>query len=281
MPRRLCSRIQCFTHRLEAEAFKLFEQSLMYINICELKEDGFTLEISDAVNPSLDDDTFAKKSHAIYNLYLVALNVCTMGLFLNQDRKYLSSSYTFLDAKKKQRTTGAIVHNIFDTDLSGQVITQNQVSDSLLLYGALAKEKNSELVSEYLKGLIHLSLNYPGTHFEKDAFANFYRTFEHLVTGRMLNKKKLKNEFKEICDALKSLGIGPESIEEFRKLYILRGSQAMHSQNKPQKIDREDTMKMKAFTDIVTYRVYKPIWEKGIEEKSNPTLHRTPISGRL
>jgi hypothetical protein len=131
----------------------------------------------------------------------------------------------------------------------------------LWLYGALANEKTDELVSEYLKGLIHLSLNYPGTHFEKDAFSNFYRTFEHLVTNRLLGKKKLKNELKEMSAVLSTLGLSSELLEEFRKLYVIRGSQAMHSQHIPELTSREDTMKMKVFTDVVIYKVYKPLWE--------------------
>lgn len=264
MPRILSSKIQCFTHKLNSGAFKVFEQDGMNLNVIAIREDNFILEISDVFDPSVDDDAFAKKSHAVFNLYLIALNVCTLGLFLGHDRKYLSPRYKFTDTEKKRVSGGIVAHEIFDTDLSGQNIDQNQIIESLLLYGALAKEKNEELISEYLKGLIHLNLNYPGTHFEKDAFANFYRTFEHLVTGRMLGKKKLKNELNEISEALKSLGLSSELIEEFRKLYVIRGSQAMHSQCAPDRISREDTMKMKVFTDMVIYRVYKPIWEAGI-----------------
>jgi hypothetical protein len=116
-----------------------------------------------------------------------------------------------------------------------------------------------------LKGLIHLSLNYPGTHFEKDAFSNFYRTFEHLVTNRLLGKKKLKNELKEMSAVLSTLGLSSELLEEFRKLYVIRGSQAMHSQHIPELTSREDTMKMKVFTDVVIYKVYKPLWEAGLK----------------
>lgn len=261
MPRILSSKIQSFTHKLDPSAFDIFDQEGMNLNVSEINEDSFTLEISDVLEPSLNDDDFAKKSHAVFNLYLVALNVCTLGLFLVHENKHLSPEYKYTDTDKNIVSGGTIVQDIFDTDLMGQTINSAQVMDSLWLYGALAKEKNEELVSEYLKGLIHLSLNYPGAHFEKDAFANFYRTFEHLVTDRLLGKKKLSNEFKEISSALSSLGLSAELIEEFRKLYIIRGSQAMHSQLAPDRISRDDTMKMKVFTDGVICRVYKPTWE--------------------
>lgn len=261
MSRILSCKIQSFTHKLEPSAFKVFGQRGMNLNVSAINDNDFILEISDELDPSFDDRKFANKSHAVFNLYLVALNVCTLGLFLSQDRKYLSPPYIFKNTKKKMASDGIIVHEIFGDDLSGQVLDQNQIIQSLLLYGALAKEENNELVSEYLKGLIHLSLNYPGTHFEKDAFSNFYRTFEHLVTDRLLGKKKLKNELEEISASLETLGLSSVLLEEFKKMYIIRGSQAMHSQRTPIPITREDTMKMKAFTDVVVYKVYEPIWE--------------------
>jgi hypothetical protein len=173
-------------------AFKIFDQDGMTFNASAISGNDFILGISDVRDPSLSDETFASNSHAVFNLYIVALNVCTLGLFLAQDRKYLSPPYRFINTEKKQASGGIVVQESFDEDLSDQVIDQNQIIESLWLYGALANEKTDELVSEYLKGLIHLSLNYPGTHFEKDAFSNFYRTFEHLVTNRLLGKKEIE-----------------------------------------------------------------------------------------
>ena len=238
----------------------------MNLNVSAISENDFIFGISDILDTSLNDEKFANKSHAVFNLYIVALNVCTFGLFLSQDSKYLSPSYRFTNTEKKQVSGGIVIHEIFGENLSGQVIDQNQIFESLWLYGALAKEKNDELVSEYLKGLIHLSLNYPGTHFEKDAFSNFYRTFEHLVTDRLLGKRKLKNELTEMSAALSTLGLSSESLEAFRKLYVIRGSQAMHSQCEPKPISREDTMKMKVFTDVVIYKAYKPLWENELNK---------------
>jgi hypothetical protein len=157
-----------------------------------------------------------------------------------------------------------VVHNIHTSNISGRVITESEVVNSLYLYGALTKESNDELVSEYLKGLVHLSLNYPGAHFEKDAFANFYRTFEHLVTARMLKQRKLKNELRQILGVLSSMGLSSELQSEFKDLYAIRGGQAMHAQLPPTRVDRETCMKMKVFTDVVFFHVYKPIWESFI-----------------
>lgn len=264
MPRILSCSIHCYTHELNAEAFTIFAQDGINIKISALEKNSFVLEISDVLAPLVNDETFANTAHAAFNLYLVALNVCTLGLFLNHGGRYLSPEYRFSDTKNNRSERGIIVHNIYGADLTGRVVLSEEIRESLCLYGALAREKNEELVSEYLKGLIHLSLNYPGAHFEKDAFSNFYRTFEHLVTSRILKQNKLQNELKQLSGALTSLGFSSEITDEFKKLYSIRGEQAMHAQRSPAKITREDTMKMKVFTDIVVRKVYKQIWEQGM-----------------
>jgi hypothetical protein len=116
----------------------------------------------------LSDDAFARKSHAVLNLFIVALNFSTLDFFISQDDKQLSPDYHFYK-DDMLLGGGVVVHDIHSADLKGRKITSSETYEALCLYGALAKEKNDELVSEYLKGLIHLSLNYPGAHFEKDA----------------------------------------------------------------------------------------------------------------
>lgn len=262
MTRILSCKIQSYTHKLVPEAFNFFKTKRSYIHIDEISEDHFSLSFDDSLDTSLSEKDFINKSHVVFNIYIVALNVCTFGLFLPQEQKHLSPEYSFTDIGTGTSGRGVVVHDVFNEDFSGQEITEGQVLDAFLLYGALAKEKNEELIAEYLKGLVHLGLNYPGTHFEKDAFANFYRTFEHLVTNKLLGKRKLQNELKEMSYGLSELGLSQDSIDEFKKMYVLRGSQAMHSQIEPKRISREDTLKMKVFSDVVIYRTYKPVWEK-------------------
>jgi hypothetical protein len=267
MPKILSCIIHCYTHELNADAFRILAQDGINIKVSAMEKDHFVLEVSDVLGSLADDQIFANTAHTCLNLYLVALNVCTLGLFLNHGGRNISPEYQFLDAKNIRNECGILVHNINATDLAGRVISSEEIKESLCLYGALAREKNGELVSEYLRGLIHLSLNYPGVHFEKDAFSNFYRTFEHLVTSRVLKQTKLKNERKDLSRALSLLGFSSVITDEFKELYSIRGEQAMHAQRAPEKITRENTMKMKVFTDVVIQKVYKPIWEAGINSK--------------
>ena len=41
----------------------------------------------------------------------------------------------------------------------------------------------------------------------------------------------------------------------------------MHAQKSPVKISREETMKMKVFSDMVVRAAYKPIWEEGMKRE--------------
>jgi hypothetical protein len=51
--------------------------------------------------------------------------------------------------------------------------------------------------------------------FRKEAFANFYRSFEYFVTNRILKTKKLKNELKQFKEVLQSLDLKPEVVQMF------------------------------------------------------------------
>jgi hypothetical protein len=256
----LSFKIKSHTHLLHEDVFNIFKQNEMCININYLKSNQLVLTISDIKEPGIDDNEFVTKAHAIINLYLVSLNVCTLGLFLPYEDHYLSSSYELHNFLTKRSERGFVIHDIHANNPLSETITEEEVKNSLWLYGALAKETNQEIISEYLKGLVHLNLNHPGVNFEKDAFANFYRVFEHLVTNRILKKQKLENELKQIQNELSSMGLGSDIKKEFMELYKIRSCQAMHAQLLPQRIDRETSLKMKVFTDVIFFRVYKAVW---------------------
>ena len=222
MPRKLSCKIHSYTHDFYQEAFSVFDHDDLNFGISNLKKESFILEITDILEPSLSDLAFANKAHAVFNLFIVALNVATLGLLISEDDKQLSPNYRFY-RDNNLVWSGVVVHDIHGADLKGRNMTSSETYEALCLYGALAREENNELVSEYLKGLIHLSLSYPGANFEKDAFSNFYRVFEHIVTRKILNQKKLKNEFRQLSESLRSLGFSQVIIGQFKEMYSLLG----------------------------------------------------------
>lgn len=257
--------VKSHVHELPENIFSKLDQISTYIVISRIDNTQLKIEITDVMEPDLSDDELTTKAHKIFNLYIVALNVCSVGLFMPTEDNFLSPKYTYLNSDSGVTKGGIISHEIHKAEIFGRTLTEQELIESLLFYGALAKEENDELISEYLRGVIHLSLNYPGAHFEKDAFANYFRVFEHLVTTRVLGLTKLKNEFKEYTKALHSFGISQALIDEFKELYKLRSRQAMHAYLSPAAIDRETTMKMKLFCDITVQNVYRPIWEAEIK----------------
>jgi hypothetical protein len=259
MARQISCQIRSFTHELSQEAFKTLKQNASYIDVANIQGDSFEFIINDSMEPSSSDNEFSSSVHAVFNVFIVALNVATLGLFINYKDNYLSPVYTF-QRNNTEVSSGFPIQEIHTEDFSGRNLTYQDIEETLILFGALSKEKNTHLISEYLKGLIHLGLNYPGVHFEKDAFSNFYRVFEHVATSKILKQNKLSNEFKQLSKALTSLGLDEELVNEFRTLYKIRCAQAMHSQKPPSPISRENTMKMKILTDTVMSKAYKVTW---------------------
>ena len=266
--RTLSCSVKSHVHELPEDVFGGFNQNDTYIKVSYIDNVHLNLEFTDLLDPEILEDEFTTKYHQIFNFYIVALNVCTLGLFLPSEDNYLSPKYIFKNLDNGDIHDGIISHEIHKAEIFGQTLTRQMLVESLLFFGALVKEENDELISEYLRGIIHLSLNYPAAYFEKDAFSNFFRVFEHLVTTRILQKKKLNNELKEYTKVLNNFGLSDDSIIEFKELYKLRGQQAMHAQISPSAINRDTTMKMKLFCDITIQKVYKPIWEKGIEDNA-------------
>ena len=138
MPRIVSCLIRSYTHELKEDAFNIFEKRNIYLNIKAVEKDSFILEISDVSDTSIDDELFSKKAHAIFNLYLVALNVSTLGLFLNHEAKHLSPEYQFTDTENNRMGRGIVAHNVHDIDLSGRVINSQEI---------LAPQKNLWAVS--------------------------------------------------------------------------------------------------------------------------------------
>ena len=127
----------------------------------------------------------------------------------------------------------------------------------MIIYGSILREEDQSFRREYLKGIIHSDIGFADLSFYREAFANFYRSFELFVTSRILKKTKLKNELKAIQDALLSLGLPHEMCDEFQTLYRLRSEQVMHAQRLPREIESEDVLKIKVFADYVLYKYYR------------------------
>jgi hypothetical protein len=120
----------------------------------------------------------------------------------------------------------------------------------MLVFGSLAQERKPYFRTEYLKGVYHFGLEFFDLTFRKDAFANFYRCFEHFIADRVLSVRKLQNECKQLTGGLRKLRVPEVVVNMFKnELYPLRSAQVMHSQTEQVEIEWEKVAKIKALTD--------------------------------
>lgn len=187
--------------------------------------------------------------------FLMALNIASLGHF-----SWLSGSQLFWHCEhigpegNVEQTLLNSKSNSFTAEKMR--LTEKEVKNAVIIAGSLMKDPDQHFRKEYLKGIVHLSSNLGDLDFSKEAFANFYRSFEYFVTSQIFKKKKLSNELKELQEGIKILGLSENICEEFANLYKIRSSQVMHSQNEPKEIDIDDVIKIKVFTDFALQKYY-------------------------
>jgi hypothetical protein len=156
--------------------------------------------------------------------------------------------------------------------LDKMVLTEGEVRNSMIILGSLLREVDQEFRREYLKGIAHLDAGFGDLIFYREAFANFYRSFEYFITMRVLKKKKLSNELKELQEGIRLTGLPDQFCQEFQCLYKLRSEQVMHAQRAQKEIDGEQALKIKTFTDYVLHRYYRSKADEWLDQQRKAGL---------
>ena len=63
-----------------------------------------------------------------------------------------------------------------------------------------------------------MGLSFADINFDKEAFANFYRSFEYFITRKILQVKMLKKEVMDLSKGLRMSGLSDEFIVEFESI---------------------------------------------------------------
>jgi hypothetical protein len=148
------------------------------------------------------------------------------------------------------------VHEVFD---------ESDVERARLCFIAVAQDTKELFFDEYIKGLLYFGADFYGIDFWKDTFFSFYRCFEHFVTQRILQRKNLKNELKEIARALRLVGLDERVVDMFgEEIYRIRSSQVMHAQGPQTRIGPEEAGKIKLLCDVAMLGVYREVWDRTI-----------------
>jgi hypothetical protein len=235
--------------------------------ISDVQDRSFLVTLTNDIEEVRTVGHFVATAHNAISALVMAINVASLGHFTWASKSTLYSPYVLTDPTASDSTARVSIRAVQSASkVAIRKITEEEVRRTALLFIALAKERDDNVRAEYIKGIIHLGLDVYGMSFYKDAFANFYRSLEFLVTERILKVKNLANEQRDIQNALDSLGFSRDIVDEFGSLYRLRCGQVMHAQKKQTEIQVDDAHKMKVILDAVLFKLYRPVWEKTLRK---------------
>lgn len=260
----LFCQVRCYSHTLNEAAFRSLASPDCTIKIRDVTASTFFLEVQSSDYPTLSKiEEFAAFGSYSLSFFLMALNIGSLGYFDWAAKTQATPIYALFNHDMKEGVGIGSGGNYTYPAEAVSPLTETDIQHAILVFGALSKEDDKNVRLEYLKGLYHHGLDYFDVSFRKEAFANFYRSFEFFVTNRFLKAKKLSNELKQFREVLQSLNLKAEIVQMFaEELYRLRSEQVMHSQRKQIEIEWEQVDKMKYLTDVTMQAFYRPIWEE-------------------
>lgn len=268
------------SHRLADNCFRFFEKNSTGLSFVPSTETAFSMTIdgNHLKKHGARDDL--PTAHFVASSFLIALNIGTMGYFSWRMQPSLDPMYHVREKNNVEsvRVISLIKEKTIDFGVIEE-FSRKEVMNTTIVLGALLRDRDSHPRADYLKGLIHISVSHFDLDFYREAFGNFYRALETTVTRRILKKKKLGNEVKDIQQALEEVGADEHLQAAFKnEIYPIRSSQVAHAQKQQKAIDINDVIKTKLLTDLVMYKTYikeAEVWRK----KSMVDGESTEVSG--
>lgn len=262
LPVNISSKVRCYSHILNPDTFNIMQEGKTSIFISEIENTTFKLTVENKAEWITQKDQFIPLAHISLSTFLIAINVASLGLFVWDFEPSMPPLYIITSDSDTDQ--GIISSNQILSDKIRELhdirnLEKNEISGAALLWIALVDELDENVRKEYSKGLYHIIIKSFDVDFIREAFGNFYRALEYFITRKILKVKNLKNDKKQIEDALLGLGLDKDVVEEFGPLYIIRSENVMHAQKTPKQITIENVLKMKLFLDAVMHRYYKPL----------------------
>lgn len=271
--------LQTSSHSLSQEAFSVFASSQGNTRIQVLSSSELRISvqhIGDASDSTLDK--LAAAHHAI-QLYLIALNVASLGYFYWKQAPWLHPVFTLSkELGGANATQSALIATPEHTYPAIEPVSKLMVQNAILVFGMLAKERTFALDSEYAKGLLLLRMRFANVHFRTEAFMCFYRALEYFIASRVLGLSKLSNELKDIQRGLELVGLGGILAKEFKEIYVLRSSQAAHTQVTPRDLTFDEVMKAKIFLDFVIHKTFVAQGNAIMQSKADAVAKQAPVA---
>ena len=232
-------------------AFRLLQSDATNMRVYAVDEREFTLSVR---RPYSNSSKFEKiaEAHQVILCFLIALNVGALGAFTWADKPWVHPIFSVTgDMEGASSYEVAMVGQSVLECGDLKPLNEADVRDAVLIFRIIAKERTSVLIGEYARGLLLLDMSFAELNFRREAYMCFYRALENFITVRVLQVTRLANELKDMQRGLQKLIRSQEIIDEFRSIYLIRSSQAAHSQGRQREISVEEVRKVKVFLDMV------------------------------
>jgi hypothetical protein len=250
--------IRSHSHKITDECFAFFDRTKMSLHVARSSDNTFSISVDTRSFEQLGSQDVVFHSHLWASSFLVALNMAALGYFCWNDSPSLHPVYRIRDpALSGAGESIALLQQAPIVFPDVRNLTELDVHNALIIFGALSQDADSNSRTEYLKGLLHIGASHMDVTFYREAFGNFYRCMEAFVTRHILAVKQLSNEVKDIQRALKQLGAGDDLLDGFREVYAIRSNQFAHAQKRQVPVAFDDVLKAKAFADLVMCKTYR------------------------
>ena len=263
---RFITEVRSYSHTLEESAFSVLMSEQSLTRVFNVTQDRFKVEVIMTEEMMKGNTDYFGYAFGVSSSFLVALNIAALGQFTWTvgNRMFWHCEHIGPSGKAEQVFMNT---KEFTFPTERRVLSEGEVRNSIIILGSLLRDTDQNFRREYLKGIIHLSAGFGDLSFSREAFANFYRSFEYFITTRVLQKKKLDNELKDLKQGIRSLGLSDKFCEEFANLYKIRSEQVMHAQRGPKDMDMDDVLKIKTFTDYALHKYYRLKAEQWLSEQ--------------
>jgi len=265
---RFITEVRSHSHILNESALSILMSEQSITRVSNVTPESFKVAVIMTEDMKRENVDYFGYAFGVSASFLVALNIAALGHFTWAigNRMFWHCEHIGPSGK---------IENIFinSKDVSfpveKRVLTADEARSSMIICASILRETDQTFRQEYLKGIIHLSAGFGDLVFSREAYANFYRSFEYFITTRVLKKTKLTNEIKDLKEGIHLLGLPDEFCEEFTSLYKVRSEQVMHAQKEPKEMDIDDVLKIKVFTDYALHTYYRSQADQWLSEKRN------------
>lgn len=243
-----------YSHKLDSAVFKEWNEKIgngLDMPILFEKIGDQNIRFTFHLPEKLNTDVY-KKSFMMATIYLVSLNVATIG------HLWWPSALWPYKFKIHEIPSGQKITTKFITKEKrawmGNTLSYEDLRKTAILFPVVAKldEKFFEFYSVAMTLLSSPTIEHA---FYQEIFANFYKIIERFAATEIVKTQKLRDiDLNKLKEIYKDLDSSDDLLEELDGLYRLRGSTVMHSLGKDKPVTFEEAGKCKTLADFLLHK---------------------------